>query len=305
MIKKSTMLMLAVVLVMAVLSACGTTSNNGGNTGKENKGNQGEKAGQSNKGEKGDQGDKASQSSQSSQDVKKIVIGTGTQFPQVCFIDQDGKLTGFDVELLKLIDEKLPQYEFEFQTADLTNLLLGLKSNKIDLVAHQLEKNAEREAEYLFNKTPYAYWKSKVVVAKTNNDPIQSLDDMKSKKAIVTSNSAAALLLEKYNKANNDAIEIVYQSGAANDLISQITTGRVDFMIAPDFTLGLVDQAGLLKTVGNPLSETEIHYALRKDDPETQALSDAIDQVLQELRKDGTLSALSQEWLKFDATVQE
>ena len=39
---------------------------------------------------------------------KKIIVGTGTQFPNVCFIDENGKLTGYDVELIREIDKRLP-----------------------------------------------------------------------------------------------------------------------------------------------------------------------------------------------------
>ncbi|WP_065066168.1 hypothetical protein [Brevibacillus sp. WF146] len=27
--------------------------------------------------------------------VKKVVVGTGTEFPNICFIDANGKLTGY------------------------------------------------------------------------------------------------------------------------------------------------------------------------------------------------------------------
>lgn len=263
---------LALILAAVMLSACGQGNGNGG--GKED-------------------------------EVKKIVIGTGNQFPQVCFIDENGKLTGFDVELLRLIDERLEQYEFEFQVLDFTNLLLSLKTKKIDLVAHQMEKNPERVAEYLFNEVPYAYWKNKIVVAKENKEAIQSLDDVKGKKALTTATSAAAQLLQNYNEANDNAIEIIYQSGASNDLPAQISSGRADFTIAPDFTLGLIDPEGLLKTVGNPLSETEILYVFRQEDAESKALANAIDITIKDLRADGSLAALSVEWLGFDATIEE
>src|SRR5262249_51350543 len=113
----------------------------------------------------------------------KIIVGTGTKFPKVCFIDENGKLTGFDVELLKIIDERLPQYEFELKTMDFSNLLLSLETKKIDLVAHVMEKNPEREQKYLFNKQAYAHWRNRVVVDKTNTS-IQSIDDLKGKKAL-------------------------------------------------------------------------------------------------------------------------
>ncbi len=88
-------------------------------------------------------------SGEASKAVKKIVVGTGTQFPNVCFIDENGKLTGFDVELVREIDKRLADYEFDIQTLEFTNLLLSLETKKIDLVAHEMEKNPEREAEIL------------------------------------------------------------------------------------------------------------------------------------------------------------
>lgn len=160
--------------------------------------------------------------------VTKIVVGTGTAFPNVCFIDENGKLTGFDVELLKEIDKRLPEYEFEFQTMDFSNLLLSLETKKIDLVAHVMEKNPEREQKYAFNKEAYAHWRNRIVVAKGNTS-IQTLDDLQGKKVLTGATSAQAQILENYNKEHGaDSIKIVYQNGAANDTVNQIDSGRVD-----------------------------------------------------------------------------
>jgi L-cystine transport system substrate-binding protein len=109
--------------------------------------------------------------------VKKIIVGTGTQFPKVAFIDENGKLTGFDVELVRELDKRLPQYEFELQTMDFSNILLSLETGKIDFGAHEFGKNPEREEKYLFNKVPYAYWRNFIIVSKNNNDPIESLKE--------------------------------------------------------------------------------------------------------------------------------
>src|SRR3954464_1762466 len=107
--------------------------------------------------------------------VQKIIVGTGTQFPNVCFIDKDGKLTGYDVELVRKIDEKLPEYEFEFKTMEFSNLLLSLETNKIDFVAHQMEVNEERQKKFLFNEEPYNIFPLHVTVHKDNKD-IQSIN---------------------------------------------------------------------------------------------------------------------------------
>jgi len=233
--------------------------------------------------------------------VKKIVVGTGTQFPQVCFIDENGKLTGFDVELVREIDNRLSDYEFELQTMDFSNLLLSLDTKKIDFIAHEMEKNPERSEKYLFNKESYAHWRNKIIVAKDNNT-IHSLDDLKGKKVLTSPTSAEAQILENYNKEHNNAIEIVYQNGAANDTVSQITSGRVAATLGADFSLSLIDPQGKLKTTGEELSEADILFVFRKDDPEAQKLADAIDEAIKELKADGTLSKLSKEWLGEDFT---
>lgn len=233
--------------------------------------------------------------------VTKIVVGTGTGFPQVCFIDENGKLTGFDVELLRKIDELLSQYEFEFQTMDFGNLLLSLETDKIDLVAHVMEKNPEREEKYAFNSEAYAHWRNRIVVAK-DNDSIQSLDDLQGKKVLTSATSAEAQILENYNKENDKKIDIVYQSGQANDTVSQVVSGRVDATIAADFVLPIIDPQGQLKQTGEELTSDDVLYVFRKDDADEKALSDAIDGAVKELKEDGTLSALSTEWLGSDVT---
>jgi len=245
-----------------------------------------------------------SASAEAPAEVTKIIVGTGTQFPKVCFIDENGKLTGFDVELVREIDKRLPQYEFELQTQEFKSLLLSLETKKIDFVAHEMEKNPEREEKYLFNKEPYAHWRNKIVVAK-DNDTIRSLDDLKGKKVLVGATSAQAQIIENYNKANDNAIKAVFTSGAANDTVSQIVSGRVDATLAADFALSLIDPDGQLKTTGEALSEADILFMFRKNDEAGQQLSDAIDGAIKELKADGTLGKLSTEWLGGDFTAEE
>jgi len=156
----------------------------------------------------------------------------------------------------------------------------------------------------LFNKEPYAHWRNKIVVAK-DNDTIRSLDDLKGKKVLVGATSAQAQIIENYNKANDNAIKAVFTSGAANDTVSQIVSGRVDATLAADFALSLIDPDGQLKTTGEALSEADILFMFRKNDEAGQQLSDAIDGAIKELKADGTLGKLSTEWLGGDFTAEE
>ncbi|BBI32741.1 transporter substrate-binding domain-containing protein [Cohnella abietis] len=234
--------------------------------------------------------------------VKKVIVGTSTTYPKVFFVDEKGNLTGFDVELVKEIDKRLPEYEFELQAMDFTNLLLSLETKKIDFIAAEMVRNAEREQKYLFNKEPYAFRKTKIIVSKENTGSFQTLDDLKGKKVLTNATSAQATLLENYNKSHDNAITIVYQSGAINDTVSQIASGRVDATLGADFTLPLIDPEGKLKTTGDPIESSDVRFVFRKDDAEEQKLADAIDKALQEIKAEGTLSKLSIEWLGADFT---
>ncbi|WP_248923991.1 transporter substrate-binding domain-containing protein [Paenibacillus hamazuiensis] len=235
---------------------------------------------------------------------KKVIVGTGTQFKNICFIDDKGNLTGYDVELIREIDKRLPEYEFEFKTMDFANLLLSLETSKIDLIAHQMEVNEERKAKFLFNDEAYNIFPNKVVVHKDRND-IQSIDDLKGKKVIVGATSNASVLLQDYNKTHNNAIEIVYTgSGGTNDAIAQLKSGRVDATIGTQFA---VDQRNRdvdaqQKTVGPAISNSKVYFILRKDET---GLKTKVDETLRAIKQDGTLAKLSTQWLGADYTVSQ
>ncbi|MCY8360901.1 amino acid ABC transporter substrate-binding protein, partial [Bacillus inaquosorum] len=42
--------------------------------------------------------------------VQTVIVGTGTDFPNIAFLNEKGDLTGYDIEVMKAIDKELPQY---------------------------------------------------------------------------------------------------------------------------------------------------------------------------------------------------
>ncbi|NEW05086.1 transporter substrate-binding domain-containing protein [Paenibacillus sp. SYP-B3998] len=229
--------------------------------------------------------------------VKKVVVGTGTQFPNICFIDDKGNLTGYDVELVKEIDKRLPDYEFELKTMEFKNLLLSLETNKIDFIAHQMEVNDERKAKFLFNDEAYNIFPNKIIIHRDNN-AIKSIDDLKGKKLLVTATSNAAVLAEKYNKEHNTGINIVY-TGAGEDAKASIKAGRADASISTQFAIDFLNKTAdaQLKTVGDSLSNSKTYFILRKDEAD---LKTKLDEAVKAIKADGTLAKLSTQWLGAD-----
>lgn len=237
---------------------------------------------------------------QGKNNVQTILVGTGTQFPNICFLDDKGNLTGYDVELVRAIDKKLPEYNFEFKTMEFSNLLLSLETGKIDLIAHQMEVNSEREEKFLFNKEPYNVFPLQVTVNADNND-IQSIADLTGKNVSVSPTSNSAVFIEKYNKEHNLGANIVYSSGSV-DVNNQLATGRLDAIITTPFAVKYYNESNEAqqKVVGDALLNSKVYFLLNKDEV---PLQERIDEAIRELKTEGVISELSKKWLGDDYTV--
>lgn len=236
-------------------------------------------------------------------EVKTIVIGTGNAFKPYCYLDDTGNLAGYEIEVLKEINKKLPQYKFEFSQLEFKNILLSLESNKVDVGAHQFERNSEREAKYLFGTESYTNFILRITVDKDRTD-INSIKDLEGKKVQTSAGSNSAYVLEKYNKEHNNAINLVYSSEDASTTVKNIEDGRVDAFISIKRVVDSYNKTygDKLKTVGDPIATSNTYYVFRKDD--TQLQSD-FDKALKELKDDGTLEKISIDILGGDYTANE
>ncbi len=61
------------------------------------------------------------------------------------YLDENGEYDGYDVAVVKAIDEKLLDYTFTFEGADFPTTLSNLESNKVQMAAYEYEVNDERK----------------------------------------------------------------------------------------------------------------------------------------------------------------
>ncbi|MEC1179609.1 transporter substrate-binding domain-containing protein [Metasolibacillus meyeri] len=229
--------------------------------------------------------------------VQEILIGTGNQMLNICFIDENGNLTGYDIELLKAIDEKLEDVSFKFETMDFSNLLLSLETNKIDMIAHNMAKNPEREEKFLFNQQPYNAVPLHVVVHEGNTE-IQSIDDLNGKKVGLSPTSNAALFFEKYKEEHNFDTELTFITSGP-DMLNQLKTGRIDAIFSFPFSVAINNKEAYAqqKIVGDELLFTDIFFMFEKTNEE---LANKVDGAIKELIENGTVSELLVEWFGED-----
>jgi len=235
---------------------------------------------------------------------RTIVIGTGTQMKPYCYIDDSGNLAGFEIEVLKAVNRLLPQYKFEIVPQEFVNLLIGLDTGKLDVAAHQFEKNPKREEKYLFADEGYTNFVLRLAVSKERND-IHSLDDMKGKTISVSAGANDTYVINEYNRTHDNAIKVKYSSGIdALARVKDLRDGRVDgFLSIRRMVEGLNKTFGdRIKIVGDPVSTSHAYHLFRKDEVQ---LKNDFNTALRQLKKDGTLRQLSVDILGGDYIEEE
>jgi L-cystine transport system substrate-binding protein len=236
--------------------------------------------------------------------VTTITVGSGTSYSPYCYLDDDGNAVGYEYDVLKAVDEKLPQYEFKYESMDFDNLLLSLDSGKVDVVAHQYEATDERREKYLFANESYTIFNTYITVLSSVND-INSLDDLQGKNVWVGgTTSASNQIVVKYNAEHSDnPIKLVNNNDTSAEYqITSLQQGAWAATIAQERDVASYNEEygeEILKTVGEPVNSSLTYYLYNKD--ETQ-LRDDIDTALKELKEDGTLKEISEKWLGGDYT---
>lgn len=222
----------------------------------------------------------------------KLRIATEGVWSPWTYHDEAGTLTGYDVEIARLIAAGLG-VEPDFDEPEWSAMLAGL-GTRYDIVCNGVDYTAERAASYAFSD-PYVYTEV-VLVVRGDNEDIKSMADLAGKR---TSNSPASTYAQRAEAAGA-TVEYVE---ALNETLMLVEQGRVDATINakgsvdeyleqhPDANLKIVEVMP-----GDPVC-----FPVAKG-PESDALVAAINQILQELRENGTLAELSIRFFGADLT---
>lgn len=228
--------------------------------------------------------------------VTKVIVGTGNAYEPYCYLDDEGNLTGYEYEVLKAVDELLPQYEFTYQTSDFANVLISLDAGKIDIAAHQYEWNEERDSKYLFGKEAYTTYVTYITVV-NDRDDIKSLDDLQGKTVKSSTGSNATYILQSYNEEHTDNPIIIdfVDNSTDEETVTGLLNGVWDATISTKRDVAKLnenyaDKEDTLKVVGDPVQSSSTYFIFDKKNTELQ---ETVDGAVKELRESGKLSEIS------------
>lgn len=222
-----------------------------------------------------------------------LVVGTeGTYKPFTFHEDGTGELTGYDVEVVKAVADRLG-VDVKFEETQWDAIFAGLEAGRFDVIANQVSINDEREAKYDFS-SPYTVSPG-VVVVKDGDDSITSLEDLDGK-TTAQSLTSNWYQLAKDHGANVEAVEGWAQA------VTLLEQGRVDATVNDKLTfLDHEKSTGdtSLDIAVETTDKAENAFAFRKG---SDSLVKAFDEALSELRADGTLAEISEEYFGADVS---
>ncbi|MCR4823367.1 MAG: transporter substrate-binding domain-containing protein [Treponema sp.] len=235
-------------------------------------------------------------------DVQTIIVGTGSDMQLYCYLDEKGELAGYEIDVMKAIDELLPQYKFEFQTFDFKNILLALSAGKVDIGAHAYESNPERRKNYLFTDYGYNDFSKYIVVLKENTE-VKSLKDLVGKTAQASTGSATGAILQHWNEDHPDAqINAVLTSALTNEqVVAAMKNGTYDafFTNIPSFNQIQKEYGEIFRLVEEPISNSAAYFIFNLENPTLKA---DVDVALKKLIDSGELAKLAIKDLGSDTT---
>lgn len=203
-----------------------------------------------------------------------------------------GDLTGYDVEIIQAVADKLG-LEVKFQETQWDAIFAGLDAGRFDVIANQVTINDEREEKYLFSE-PYTVSPGVIVVA-DDDDSISSFADLDGKTTAQSLTSNWKDLAEE----SGAKVEGVEGWAQAVELLRQ---GRVDATINDKLTFldyETTNSPTGLKIAAETDEAGEQAFAFTKD---KEALVEAVDAALEELRADGTLAEISEKYFGEDVS---
>ncbi len=242
----------------------------------------------------------SSASASTSASGEVINVAVGNSMAPFGYLDADGNLIGYDVDVLKAVDEYLDDYTFNLSAMDFSTCVVSIDSGAADMVSHQLVKSEERKEKYIFPDQYYCLSPMRLVVKKGSD--IKSLEDMAGKSLYMNPASYEYGLLTSYNESHPGK-EIVINAVSdmtTADCYKAVANGTVDAELTYQSTYeSIVDEIGLadqLETTEVVLVE-DTYQMISKDKPE---LAERVSEALKSLKEDGTLGEISTKWFGSD-----
>ena len=220
------------------------------------------------------------------QDVLKVATEAG--FMPFEFVAEDGQLTGFDMDIIKAIGDKLGM-KVQIDNISWDGLIPALQNKVYDALIAGITITPER-AESVSFSDPY-FESVLTIVVNQNNKDITSLDSLKGKIAAVQISTTGDFAAEEIEGLGSLLRYNTVPEAMQNVIMGTVHAMVVDLPVAEAYLAA--NPHAPLTHVG-PVADNEFYgIAVHK---ENQELLAKINQALAEIKADGTYDAIYEKW---------
>jgi polar amino acid transport system substrate-binding protein len=229
---------------------------------------------------------------------KKVIIGTEGAYPPFNYIDTDGKVKGFDVDIALALCEEM-KVECEVVTQDWDGMIPALLANKFDAIIASMSITAERKKAIDFSEK---YYNTPPAIVAPKDTDLKGVtpDDLADKTIGVQGSTMHADYVEKILTKST-----LKSYPTADDYKLDLAAGRIDAANDDSVVLSewLKTEAGACcKIVGLVKSIPEIHgvgagIGVRKEDTD---LRDMFSKAIKAIRANGKYAEINKKYFDFD-----
>jgi len=230
----------------------------------------------------------------------KFILGLDDSFPPMGFRDDADNIVGFDIDLANAVADKLG-VELVLQPIEWTAKEQELQTKNIDCIWNGFSITEERLAQLTLS---IPYMENTIAMVVVRDSGINNKADMAGKRLAVQGGSSAEEALNSDD--NKDFRESLGEvNGSFKDYVTalmDLETGNSDAVLMDSVVADyMINEAGKdFVVLDDSLVAEEYAIGFRKGD---QKLVDAVNKALKDLKADGTVAKISNDWFGFDKTI--
>jgi ABC-type amino acid transport substrate-binding protein len=240
--------------------------------------------------------------------VIPVRVVTSSTYEPFCYVDDQNKITGFEVDVIRAIDAVAPEISCSYEYASWDAMLPGLDSDRYDVVIYQVYKNAKRAALYYYGKNPYYIANGDGIITTTAHSDWKTYEDIPATANIgVVAGGSYAMAVEKYLDAHPKAFGVKYYDAEIDAVIEDVANGRVDATVNDsDVAMAKIKKVGLQDKliVSGITAPGEPSYCLFRQSDKGEQYAALFDKYIKQLYDDGTLSKIATQWFGNDGCIQ-
>jgi lysine-arginine-ornithine-binding protein len=226
-------------------------------------------------------------------DNEKLRIGTEGVYPPFNYVDENGELAGFDIDIGVALCEQM-KADCEFVQRDWDSLIPGLVAEDYDMIVASMSITEEREKSVSFTIPYYSNMLS--FIGKRNSGIVITDEGLKGKSV----GSLRSTISSAYLEEHYDGIAEIKLYDTQDAALEDLAAGNLDLVLGdnlPSFDWLRTDAGANFEFVGEFIDINDrIGIAVRKGDDD---LRESLNQALLAILGDGTYQQLNEKYFPF------